>query len=771
MGEKDSREIQEYKRRGLKEREDYPLSTEVLREYDSHIEDVLNLRDYIDVILRRKWIVISCFVISIVTVTIFSLVKTPVYKAEATIEIAPENPKITTFQEVVEVDAMQREFYETQYKLIKSRSLAEEVVNSLGLGSHSEFATGKDPKKGFLPFLKNAVAGVKNAVAGIFTVKKESDQGEIEKKKLARQQGLINSFLERVKVTPDRKSRLLDVSFESTDPKLTAKTVNTLLDKYIEWVLDRRIDATKAARAFLEKQLEQLKAKLERAEEELSAFAKNADIVSLDQNLNLTYKQLAELNETLSEAESERLSKEALYKEVQNGNYEYLPQVMSDPSIQTLKEEYTKLNSKYDNLAVIYGPNYPEIKQFNAQLARIRSDIALQTNAIAESIKKDYQGAVRKENIIKKRTAEQKNRTAQLNDKAIQYKIFEREVDTNQSIYENILQRLKETEVTSAIRATNIQVVDYASVPLAPYKPNIKFNVLLATLMGLMIGVFLAFIFEHFDNTIKDEEEIKRNYSLPFLGSVPLIDTNEIQDLEKLAHKNPKSLISEAFRVIRTSILYSSTDNNPRSLMVTSSQPLEGKSTCASNLAISLTQSGYKVVLVDADFRRPRLHKIFLDNGNAFGLSTYLVGKMGLPGVIHHTDINRMDIIPTGQLPPNPAELLGSKKMKELIEHLNEEYDCVLIDSPPITGFADSRLIARSVDGVLLVTSVGITQRQLLQSTIENIVNVGGKIVGTIVNRLDLRGRKYGYSYYYYDGDEKQKHKKRKLPVLRSPRS
>ncbi|MFQ5788719.1 MAG: GumC family protein, partial [Thermodesulfobacteriota bacterium] len=312
MGEEDNREIQEYKSRNLKEREDYSLSTEVLREYDSYIEDELNLRDYVDVILRRKWIVISSLVISIVTVSIISLVKTPVYKAEATVEIAPESPKITTFEEVVEVNAIQREFYETQYKLIKSKSLAKEVVDSLGLGSHPEFAIGKEPKKGFLHFVNNAVAGIKDTIAGIFTVKKGSDQGDIEKMRLAREQGLINSFIERVKVIPDRKSRLLDVSFESTDPELSAKAVNTLLDKYIDWVLDRRIEATKAARGFLEKQLEQVKAKLERAEEELSAFAKNAGIVSLDENLNLTYKQLAELNETLSEAESERLSKEAL---------------------------------------------------------------------------------------------------------------------------------------------------------------------------------------------------------------------------------------------------------------------------------------------------------------------------------------------------------------------------------------------------------------------------------------------------------------------------
>ncbi|HZX13292.1 MAG TPA: polysaccharide biosynthesis tyrosine autokinase, partial [Thermodesulfobacteriota bacterium] len=290
----------------------------------------------------------------------------------------------------------------------------------------------------------------------------------------------------------------------------------------------------------------------------------------------------------------------------------------------------------------------------------------------------------------------------------------------------------------------------------------------LATLMGLMGGVFLAFIFEHFDNTIKDEEEVKRRFSLPFLGAIPLVDENELQDLEKVVYANPKSLVSEAFRVIRTSILYSSPNSPPRSLLTTSTQPLEGKTTSASNLALSFTQSGLKVVLIDADLRKPRLHKLFLNNGNAFGLSTYLVGKMELSGVINRTSLDGLDLIPSGPIPPNPAELLGSKRMKELIERLLEEYDHVILDGPPITGFADSRLLSLVVDGVLLVTSIGITQRQALRSSIEDILRVRGRIIGTIVNRLESRRSKYGYSYYYNYSNEEGKGKRSNLHLPRA---
>src|SRR3972149_4921348 len=633
LEEGNKRDVVEYKSNELKEREDYPLSTQVRREYDTHIEEEPNLRDYIDVILRRKWIVISCLAISVVTVAIASLLMNRIYKAEATIEIAPENPKITTFQEVVELEPQPQQtdsFYETQYKLIESKSLAKEVVSALQLDLHPEFAV-KEKKPGFISFVNDTFAQILQAN------EKKSDPIEIEKRQLAREEGLLDSFLDRVKVTPDRKSRLVQISFESSFPELSAKVANTLVDEYIGWVLERKLDATKAARRFLEKQLGEVKAKLERAEEELSSYAKGADIVSLDEKFNLTYKQLAELNDALSKAETERLTKEALYKEIQAGNYEYFPQVISDSSIQTLDEEHTKLKSQYDNMSVIYGPNYPEMKQLAAQLGRIQSDIKGRINGIAESIKKDYQTALTKQNILMQRTDEQKKLVTKLNDKTVQYRILEREVETNKSIYQNLLQRLKETEVASGIRATNIQVVDYASTPLIPYKPNIKLNMLLATLMGLMGGVFLAFIFEHFDSTIKDEEEVKRRFSLPFLGAIPLVDENELQDLEKVVYANPKSLVSEAFRVIRTSILYYS---------------------------------------------------------------------------------------------PN---------------------------SPPIAGFADSRLLSSVVDGVLLVTSIGITQRQTLRSSIEDILRVRGRIIGTIVNRLESRRSKYGYSYYYYYMYEKCK--------------
>ncbi|MER3446517.1 MAG: lipopolysaccharide biosynthesis protein [Candidatus Dadabacteria bacterium] len=750
MEEETKRELAEYKGRELRAKEDYLLSTEVKRDYDSTTtEEEINLRDYIDVLIRRKWILISCLVVSIITVAIASSLMKPIYKAEATIEIDPDNPKITTFQEVVEVQSQQTDaFYQTQYQLLKSRYLAEEVISALQLDPPANAEEGS-----------GLISSIRSKISGLFSGKKKDvpDPKRIEIEHEARKEGFINLFLDNVTVDPQKNSRLVQVGFKDSDPELAAKVANTLADKYIQWVLERKVGTTKAAREFLERQLDQAKIRLEKAEEDLGGFAKSVDIVSLDKDYNLVFKQLSELNEALSKAETERLEKEALYKEVQSGNYEHLPQVMNDKSVQNLNDEYMKLKAQYDNMAVIYGPNYPDLKQLGAQIGRIQSDIKHLSDNIAESIKRDYQAALAKENILRQRAEGQKRLAAGLNEKTIQYRILEREVDTNKSIYENLLKRLKETEVASDIRTTNVQVVDYASTPLAPYKPNIKINMLFATLIGLMGGILLSFVFEHFDSTIKDEEEVKRRFPLPFLGAVPLADYDEIENLERIVYLNPQSLISEAYRVIRTSILYSSPDHPPKSLLVTSTQPLEGKTTTASNLALSMIQSGLRVALIDADLRKPRLHKVFLSNGNPFGLSTYLVGKMELPGVISRTDINNLDIIPSGPIPPNPAELLGSKKMKELIEKLLDEYDHVIVDGSPIAGFADSRLLSSHVDGVLIVTSVGITQRQALRSGIEEILKIRGRIIGAILNRLESGRSKYGYGYYYYYNDREEK--------------
>ena len=749
MEEEKGKHLSEYKVGELQKRHGNFPTAEFQEDYDSYIiEEELSLSNYIDILLRRKWITIFSFVFSVVTVLLVSLMITPKYRAEITIEISPERPKITSFQEVIELDAPQAEYYETQYKLIKSRSLAKEVAAKLDLPNNPEFAEADDDKTGFFHILSQ--------LAGIYSSPKESGTVESKVEERTKKQKMIDKFIDRINIEPDRKSRLAEVSFLSRDPEFAAKAANMLGDHYIEWRLNRKLDATKSARKFLEKQLAQVKAHLEKAEVNLNQFSKNSDIISMDENYNLIYLQLSKLNLALSEVENERLAKQAYYEVVESGNYEFLPQIMNDPSIQLLGQEYTKAKSEYDNLAVIYGPNYPDLKQLGAKVSRIQSDTQKRVDGLAQSIKQDYLSTQRKENIIRQRNEEQKNRASELNDKAIQYKILAREVDTNKSIYVTLLQRLKETEVTSAIRTSNIQVVDYAVVPFKPHSPNIFLNLILAAFVGLLGGVGLSFVTEHFDNTIKDEEDFKNHFSIPILGVVPLIAHDETIYIEKTVHVNPLSVLSESFRVIRTSVLFSSPDSQPKSILVTSSQPLEGKTTCSSNLAISFAQSNMKVVLINADMRRPRMDEIYEDqSGNGNGLSTYLIGKHDLAETIRNTEVPDLYFIPSGPIPPNPAELLGSERMKELIQSLSEEFDIVLMDAPPVLGFADSLLISRLVDGVLMITSQGITRRESLRTSLDDIRRIHGKILGAIINRLQSHTDKYRYNYYYSENNGK----------------
>ena len=363
---------------------------------------------------------------------------------------------------------------------------------------------------------------------------------------------------------------------------------------------------------------------------------------------------------------------------------------------------------------------------------------------------------------------EKKKRSSELNVQAIQYRILEREVETNKSIYDDLLLKLKETEVTSAIRETNVQVVDYSSVPKSPFKPNIKTNVLYSVMVGLMLGCFISFGIEFFSTKLRDEEELKKKFPhIPYLGAIPMAEEADLDKLERIVYTNPRSVVSEAFRVIRTSILYSSADHPPRSILVTSPQPIEGKTTSASNLALSMIESNLSVALIDADLRKPRLHKLYSSNGNTMGLSTYLVGKGTVENVVTKTDVSGLDFVSSGPIPPNPAELpdLGSKRMKDLIDTLVEKYEHVIIDGAPVSAFADSRLLSRLVDGVLLITSIGITQKNVLKNSIEEIRKVRGKIIGTIVNRLDSSRDKYKYKYYYYYSDEKRIDSKEKRSI------
>jgi polysaccharide biosynthesis transport protein len=517
--------------------------------------------------------------------------------------------------------------------------------------------------------------------------------------------------------------------------------------------------------------LEDLKAKVERADEALQAFGSKHDIISLDEKGNVTLQRLTDLNDALTKAESERMAKEALYKQTKDRTFDSLPSILENKLIMDLKQAYIQLEAQYMKLSETYKPEYPEMVRLKQQMQAIQKRIDGELAKIIAAIKNDYESSLRKEALLRQAFEEQKARVIEMKDKAIQYNILKREADTNKELYKGLLQRMKETGVSAGIMASNIQVVDQAELPARPYKPNKQLNLLLAAVVGLFLGVGLAFFLEYLDNTVKTPEDVEQLIRLPAFGMVPEIsyerrrrvESGTSYPVELITFGHPKSMLSEAYRNIRTSILLSFSERPPKSIAISSPNPAEGKTTTVINTAIALSQTGVQVLLIDADMRKPRIHKIFREENGA-GLSNFLSGNAALDSVIKKSDIPNLYYIPSGPIPPNPSELIGSKLFKNMMESLGERFDHIVLDSPPVLGFADAIILSTSVEGVILVVSGGKTPRETLQRAKEVLHQVNAKILGVVINRIDIQRSDYGYYYYryhYYYGKER---KKKELP-------
>lgn len=746
-------------------RSTYPHTPEIIRAYP--VDEESPIHHYLDVVLRRKKIIIAFSAIVLISTLISTLMTQPEYRATAKLEISLENPKVVNFDQVVELETKSEEFYETQYLLLKSNTLGKQVVDKINLAERQEL----EAKKNKPNIISRAMSGLKSIIRstkdGIkkMLVKPSPDFGtsgpsDAALAKAAKEDSLINSFLGGIQITPVGNSRLVEVSYISKDRKFAAEAVNTLVDTYIEWILNRKLDATKQGRDFLRKQIEQAQSNLEESEEKLNTFAKNNDIVSLDEKMNITYHTFSELNDALAKAETARLEKESLYKHVLDGNIDALTIVMNDPYVQGLKAEHAKAYSEYSQMSATFKPGYPKLKELSARIAELQRKIDEAQTSIASSIKSDYEASLKKEETLRESYQKQKTLASALNDKSIQYNILKREVESNETIYNTLLQRLKETEVSSAIKASNIQVVDYAQVPVIPFKPNVTLNMLFACIIGLGGGVFLAFALEFFDNTVKTSEEVRDKLKLPVLGGV--FESSQSESLgapvEKSFLLDPRSHIAESFRTIRTSLLLSTPGKPPRSILVTSCFPAEGKTTVSINLASSFAQAGSKVLLLEADLRRPRIGTVLGNNGN--GLSSYLTGNSSLSEVISQGEIPNLYVLPVGPIPINPAELLGSSRMRELIQTLTTEYDYIIVDGPPALGFVDSHIISSIVDGVAVVVRAGKTPKNSIRELIDRLWTLKANFLGVIVNGIELNQNSYYYkSYNYYYGEEEQKKK------------
>jgi capsular exopolysaccharide synthesis family protein len=715
-------------------------------------QEEVHLRDYLHVLSRRKWLIVSFLTLVFISTLILTLASPKIYRASAQLEVIPSTNKVTKFEEVTATDHRAYEYYQTQVELLKSPALARRVIDRIELSEYplvAEQVLGKG-EPGAVDRFKGWVRGLLSGIAG--SGKKNVRPAGIAPEELE-ERSLISFFNGNLSVFPSRKwAMLVTISFDSPDRLLSRDVVNALVDEMIQWRMEKRLEDSKLAREFLMKQIDRAKIDLERAEEEMNRFAKQSGIISLDSKLNSVYRQLEELNSSLAEAEAELIGKQAAYRQAKEEGPSNLLQVMDSSLISQLKAEHARLRSEYEDQSVIFHDAYPAVKALKARMQSVGKRIEAEEKKIFLSIENDYQAALKRVENLQRRLEDQKQKAVELNERATQYKIMAREVETNKQIYQSLLERAKEVESMAGVSSSNIQIVDKALTPLLPYKPRVRRNLLLAIVVGLLGGIGLAFFVEYFNDSITDPEEIATRFNIPILGIAPL-EKNGGRPIEKVFVADPRSPLAESLRTARVSIRLSGAKAHSKSILLTSTRPREGKSTLAANLSLAFYSAGEKVLLIDADLRNPRLHEIFdweTVRGSA-GLSRYLAG-ISEENLVVCNGIKNLHLIPAGPVPPNPVELLASPRFRDLIASMQQRYDRIIIDAPPFLGFADILVMSQSVGGIVLVSSMGETTRAALRDFKKNIANCKGTILGCIVNKVHF-SRGYGYrSYYKYYG-------------------
>ncbi len=756
-------------------------------------EKEINLFDYVKVLRKRKWLILAILfiVLTVTAVGIFTV--KPVFRGTATIQIDKESLQIVDFREIFSVSAWDTDYYQTHYQILASRQLAKRVINTLNVYEHPEFLSEPETplqkvRSGILnPFsqLKSTILNfVYNLIAPSHKSPSEASPGEVQKDsesnvnspETQKETAAINQFLTRLNIEPVRNTRLVKIHFDSYYPEFSSQVANTIATNYIKLNLENRFNATEQAKEQLNQQLDVMRAKVESADEALQSFCEKHGFIFLDdKEKNVAFQRLADLNEAMAKAESERMAKEALYKQIKKGDFDSIPSVLDNKLIQELKQTYLQLEVQYSKLSETFKPEYPEMVRLRRQMETIEKRLNGEYGKYMSAIKMEYEYGLRKESLVRSAFEQQKGVVTEMQQKSIQYNILKREADTNRDLYKNLLQRMKEAGIQAGITASNIQVVDQAAVPARPHIPNIPRTILWATFIGLLLGVGIAFFFEHLDNTIKSSEEVEQIIRLPSFGMVPEISFEKSRQLERgkiypvelMTFGHPRSMLSEVYRNIRTSILLSFSEGPPKSMVISSPNAMEGKTTTAVNMAIAFSQLGGPVLIVDGDMRKPRIHKLF-SGSNGVGLSSFLSGNAELKSIIKSSSVPNLFYIPSGPIPPNPSELLGSNLFKNMLQFLGTSFEQIIFDAPPVLSFGDSLILSNCVNGVVLVALSGKTPREALNQSKNLLFQVNAKILGVVVNRVDLEHIGHRYyntgNYYHYEQEGKTK----ELPFNRS---
>ncbi|MGB6675161.1 MAG: polysaccharide biosynthesis tyrosine autokinase [Terriglobales bacterium] len=710
------------------------------------------LREYLRVLIKNKWVVIGSLLLVMGVVAISTLRSTPIYEAVGSIAINKMDPVTFNLKDSSSsVDYYDPTDLDTEVRILKSDLLALQVIRQLNLDKQPEFEAKGKTSPSSLELTTDAM---------------QPDS--------ARTSAVLATFKGNLQVALVPNTRIIEVRYRSPDKNIAARVVNTLANTYVEQNFKTRFESTMQASDWLSKQLVDLQIKVETSQEKLVKYQKEHEILGIDEKQNITTAKLDELNRELTSAESVRMEKESIYHLVQTGDSDSIAAAANvdgasrgssanSALLEKLREQQADLKIQVAQLSTQFGPSYPKLAQLNSQLKEVDAEIQTEIRKVAARLRGDYLAAVQRESMLRTALEQQKQEANKLNESAIEYSLLKRDVDANRTLSEGLLERLKEAGVTAGLRSNNFRIVDVARVPTSPSGPNLLKNLGFALALGLSTGIGLAFLLESMDNTVRTPEQAQIISALPSLGMIPLgsRSTREMGGNQKLAlasskeavelvtQSRPRSQMAESYRALRTSLLLTFAGGPPPVILITSALPEEGKTTTSVNSAIVLAQKGTRVLLIDADLRRPSIHKT-LGMGPKIGLSNVLTGAATLQqAIIPSTILPELFILPAGTPPPNPAELLASAKMKNVLAELRKQYDHIVIDSPPTLSVTDAVVMSTDADAVVLVIRSGHTTKPALRRARDILLQVNARVCGVLVNAVDLSSPDYYYHYEY----------------------
>lgn len=694
---------------------------------------------YWQVFLRRKWIMIGIIVATLLAGVVITMMVTPKYSASTRIEIARDQKNITNV-EGVEPQGGSRdvEFYQTQYSLLRARSLAQRVARTMRLSTNDAF------------FAANGIKSESSTTFATAAPNRAMSRGD----RAAREEQAVGLLLRGIAISEVRGSALVDIKYTSASPEISAAVANAWAEQFIQQSMDRRFASTADARRFLEGRLAELRARLETSERDLVNYAAQKGIVALNRttdadgrttvNRTLAASDLEALNTALNAATADRVAAES--RANSGGGSGASAEALGNQTIATLRQRRAEVAAEYARILVQFEPEYPSARALSQQLAVLDRSIAREEARVSSSRSTEYREAAQREAGLRARVNALRGQVDAQQRDSIQYNIYQRESDTNRQLYDGMLQRYKEIGV-AGVGSNNISIVDPAQVPSAPSSPNLPFNIALALLAGLGLAALATFALEQIDEGLRDPAQVPNLLNMPLLGSIPDISEDPLLEVA-----DAKSHISEAYLSIRSSLAFSTDHGVPRTVLVTSTRPAEGKSTSSYALAMVLGRTGKKVLLIDADMRSPSGHGFF-GASNDVGLSNFLAGDNDIDHLLKETSFKGLTFMAAGPMPPSAAELLSGNRMELLLQELMKSFDHIIVDAPPILGLADAPLLSRTVEGCIIVIEAGGVPIRGIKGSIERLQAAQAHLLGAVVTKVRRNQAGYGYGYGYGYGD------------------